>query len=933
MRRAGDGQIDPLEKLAMRSAAYFVHLNTNTMQNFESQEDTRLKQAEKRGGEDWRRWGTYLPERQWGTVREDYSPDGNAWTGFSFEAAQYRAYRWGEDGLLGWTDRQCRLCYSTTLWNGQDDRLKERLFGLTNPEGNHGEDVKEQFYYLDATPTHTYAKALYKYPQPAFPYAQLREENKRRGYCDREYELLDTGVFHENRYFDVQVEYAKHTPEDTLIRLTISNRGPEAADLHVLPTLTLRNNWSWHNLAEENRTRPWMRQRSDREVYASHSVLGDYLYQWIEGDESAPEAVLFTENDSNLSLLDPNYTGEPVFSKDAFHRYVVHGETAALRTDGTGTKVAFHFKRSFAAEESVTLRLRLVRTEQNSPATPIDLQSFDQTFETRIREADEFYDLRLTSDLSSAERDIARQAYAGLLWCKQFYYFIAETWMSGDVTQIRPSGDRGKKQRHWKHLFCRDVLSMPDKWEYPWFAAWDTAFHMIPMAEIDPEFAKTQLLLFLREWYMHPNGQIPAYEFAFSDVNPPVHAWAVWHVYRMGVNEAGMGDLDFLERAFQKMLLNFTWWVNRNDSSGQNLFSGGFLGMDNIGVFDRSEKLPGEATMHQADGTAWMGLYCACMLQIALELAHQRSCTYEDIASKFFEHYVAIIDAFNTLDGSGLWDDEQGFYFDHLKLDGKPGIPLKIKSMVGLVPLFSVCILKRDTIKGLDGFRRRMEWFLKYKPDLARYVRKVETENEEINGSYWLGIVPEDRLARVFSQVLNEGQFLSPYGIRSLSKEHQQRPYELELEGRQFKVSYVPAEGDSGMFGGNSNWRGPVWFPVNTLLVNAFERYFLVYGEKYRLECPTGSGNQASLIEVAEHLSWRLIRLFLADESGRRPCHGEERRYVDDPHWKDLLLFNEYFSGDDGRGVGASHQTGWTAMIATLIRHMHMRRDVRNRAQ
>ena len=903
------------------------------MGNQTSQEDLRLEEAKTRGGEDWRRWGTFLPERQWGTVREDYSADGNAWTGFTHEMAQYRAYRWGEDGILGWTDRQCRLCFSTSFWNGQDDRLKERLFGLTNPEGNHGEDVKELFYYLDATPTASYAKALYKYPQRAFPYATLREENAHRDYCDREYELLDTGVFEENRYFDIEVEYAKQTPEDMLVRITVANRGPEAASLHILPTLTLRNNWSWHNLEAENKTRPWMRQDGDGEVFVSHATLGDYLFQWVDEDGGQPGTLLFTENDSNLSRLDPEYQGEAVYSKDAFDRYVVHGETGAVRSDGNGTKAAFHVSRSVDAGASVTLRLRLVRHEAGQAQHALSVAEFDQAFATRRREADEFYEPRLSADLSPAVRQIARQAYAGLLWCKQFYYFVADRWLAGDPTQVSPPEGRGKKQKNWKHLFCRDVLSMPDKWEYPWFAAWDTAFHMLPMAEIDPEYAKWQLLVLLREWYMHPNGQMPAYEFAFSDVNPPVHAWAVWHVYRMGVNEEGVGDLDFLERAFQKMLLNFTWWVNRNDESGQNLFAGGFLGMDNIGVFDRSEELPDGACMQQADGTAWMGLYCSCMLQIALELAHQRSCSYEDIASKFFEHYVAIIDAFNSLDGTGLWNEEDGFYYDHLKLDGKASMALRVKSMVGLVPLFAVCILKRDTIKNLGGFQKRLEWFLKHKPELAKYVKKAETENEEINGSYWLGIVPEERFARVFSQVLNEEQFLSQYGVRSLSKEHKERPYELELEGKQFSVHYVHAEGDSGLFGGNSNWRGPIWFPVNTLLVSALERYYLVLGDTYRLQCPTGSGNEATLVEIAEHLSWRLIRLFLPDDTGRRPCHGDEPRYQNDPHWKDLLLFNEYFSGDDGRGVGASHQTGWTAMIATFIRHIHMRRDVRNRGQ
>ena len=881
----------------------------------------------------WQRWGTYLPERQWGTFREDYSADGAAWESFPYEMAQYRAYRWGEDGLLGWTDRQCRLCFSVSLWNGRDGVLKERLFGLTNKEGNHGEDVKELFYYLDATPTHSYCKALYKYPQAAFPYEDLRGENKRRGLEDREYELLDTGVFAEDRYFDVTVEYAKADVEDTVIRLTVANRGPERATLTLLPTLCLRNNWSWRDLDAAGDTRPWMSEAEQGVVRAEHKTLGSFVFSVVGGDGSPmPEELLFTENDTNCARLDPEFAGPVAPSKDGFDRYVVGGDRRLLRTDGRGTKCAFVYRLEVGAGESQTVHLRLARTdEQDEPHQEMDRAGADEVMARRVGEADQFYRTRIPAEAPVEQRQIARQAYAGLLWCKQFYYYVAARWMEGDEAQPKPDSKRAEKAESWRHLFCRDVLSMPDKWEYPWFAAWDLAFHMLPMAQIDPEFAKAQLLLLLREWYMHPNGQLPAYESGFDAVNPPVHAWAVWHVYRLGAGADGLGDLDFLERAFQKLLLNFTWWVNRNDVQGRHLFAGGFLGLDNIGVFDRSEMLPEGATLNQADATAWMGLYCSVMLQMSLELAKHRSAAYEDIASRFFEHYVGVIDAINSEGGTGLWNEEDGFYFDQLTFADKPPMPLRVRTVVGIVPLFAVCLLEREKVAGLKGFLKRLEWFLEHKPHLSSYV--LEARSEELKGSRWIGIAPKDRFERIIRRLLDETEFLSPHGIRALSKAHLAEPFRIRLQDQDLTLKYVPAESDGTMFGGNSNWRGPVWFPINMLAVNALERYHLAVGDAYKVECPTNSGQMMNLEEVADELKRRLIGLFTGGADGQRPCHGGEMRYAEDPFWKELVLFSECFSGDDGRGVGASHQTGWTALVASMIIGLHSPQDVRKRAQ
>ncbi len=892
-------------------------------------EELRLEEAASRG-QNWQRWGTYLPERQWGTVREDYSADGQTWKSFSYEMAQYRAYRWGEDGLLGWTDRECRLCFSTSLWNGNAPSLKERLFGLTGDQGNHGEDVKEIFYYLDATPTCSYARALYKYPQRAFPYQDLIAENARRGFGDSEYELIDTGIFAEERYFDFQVEYAKQAPDDTLIRLTIFNRGPDPAELTLLPTLTLRNNWSWRDPNQDahpdpdQQERPWMHllEGQPDTVQAGQSTLGVFRFSMITDDRDTSAPILFTENESNSDRVQPGATGGSPYSKDAFARYVVDGDKAAVNPAQSGTKAAFHLKQTIAPGASITFRLRLV-AEETSGVAPLDIAGFEACLALRQREADEFYASRLAASFNEDERNISRQAFAGLIWTKQFYYYVVERWLDGDPALPPPPKERLEGRNHtWSHLFARDILSMPDKWEYPWFAAWDSSFHAIPLATIDPEYAKSQLLLLLREWYLHPNGQMPAYEFAFSDVNPPVHAWAVFHVYRITGRQSGRFDTDFLERAFQKLLLNFTWWVNRNDANGHGLFSGGFLGLDNIGVFDRSMKLPDGAELNQADGTSWMGFFCSSMLQIAIELAQTRP-AYEDIASKFFEHFIAIIEAINDFDGHGLWDDETGFFFDHLTSRDKPAKVLKVRSIVGVVPVFAIGILLKEQIERLPGFRQRMEWFLRHKPHLARYVVVADCADPEIQGSFFIGLVPKDRLLRLLARVLDETEFLSEHGIRSLSRFHLDHPFEIDLAGQHLTVRYTPAEGDSGLFGGNSNWRGPIWFPINFLLINALERYHQVYGESLKVECPTGSGIHLDLLQVAEELERRLTSLFVRDANGRRASHGDEPRYIDDPHWRDLVLFSEYFCGDTGRGCGASHQTGWTALAATCLAKLH----------
>jgi len=883
----------------------------------ETRESLRLAEDAERKA-NWKRWGPYLSERQWGTVREDYSADGSPWRYFPHDHARSRAYRWGEDGLLGICDRECRLCFALALWNGRDPILKERLFGLSGDEGNHGEDCKECYYYLDATPTHSYMRALYKYPQAEFPYARLVDENRRRSKAEPEFELADTGIFDDGRYFDVFVEYAKASPDDVLIRITAANRGPEAAVLHLLPTLWFRDTWSWGGNDEGSGPKPVITHGdSDGEsqtLQTEHATLGRFRFAARAFEAGPAPLVLFTENETNTAKL----FGAPnpqTYAKDAFHEYVVDGNQGAVNPQAIGTKAAFNFRLLIGAGEETSVQLRLFGDEEHK--APAFGPEFDQVFADRRAEADEFHAAHTPRRLGPAEASVARQAYAGLLWTKQFYHYVVKDWLEGDPSQPAPPAGRARgRNSDWPHLYNRDIISMPDKWEYPWYAAWDLAFHMLPMAQIDPSFAKEQLVLFLREWYLHPNGQMPAYEWALSDVNPPVHAWACWRVYKISAPQRRRDRL-FLSRVFQKLLINFTWWVNRKDIEGKHLFSGGFLGLDNIGMFDRSRPLPDGSQLEQADGTAWMAFYCSTMLAMALELARENP-AYEDVASKFFEHFVAIADAMNTLGGTGLWDEQDGFYYDHLHADGR-AIPARIRSMVGLIPLFAVEVLEDGVIERLPGFRKRLQWFLEHRQDLAQHISYMQAANESVHGHRLLAIPSRPRLERVLRYLLDENEFLSPYGIRSLSRFHREHPNICEIGGQENRVAYVPGDSDSAMFGGNSNWRGPVWFPVNYLLIEALERYHHFYGDSLRVECPTGSGRWMNLDEVARELGARLKRIFLRGSDGRRPCHGADLRYAIDPHWRDLLLFHEYFHGDDGHGLGASHQTGWTALVTRLL--------------
>ncbi len=878
-------------------------------------EERRLQESYDRSA-NWQRWGPYLADRQWATVREDYSEEGKSWDYFPHDHARSRAYRWGEDGLLGICDRECRLCFALALWNGRDPILKERLFGLTGPEGNHGEDVKECYYYLDSTPTHSYMKALYKYPQAEYPYARLVEENRRRGKADPEFELADTGVFDDNRYWDVTAEYCKASPDDILIRITVANRGPEAATVHLLPTLWFRNTWSWGCTDEAPEVKPRLALEGDNVVIARHPTLGAMRWTSMPGLDGASPQWLFTENETNSERL-YGVINDSRKVKDAFHECVVHGKSDAVNPQPFGTKAAACYVLHVAAGGEAVIRLRLSSIEQTNN------DDFDTVCAQRLREADEFYAARLPDHgpANDEPRRVARQAYAGLLWTKQFYHYVVKNWIEGDPDQPSPPAARQfGRNWDWPHLFNRDVISVCDKWEYPWYAAWDLAFHMIPFANIDPGFTKGQLELLLREWYMHPNGQIPAYEFAFSDVNPPVHAWSCWRVYKL-TGPRGQRDRDFLARTFTKLMLNFTWWVNRKDVAGNHLFSGGFLGLDNIGVFDRSQPLPTGSHLEQADGTAWMAFYCATMLSMALELAQYDS-TYEDIASKFFEHFIHIADAMNKLGGCGLWDEADGFYYDQIRTNNG-STPLRIRSMVGLIPLFAVEVLEDDVIERLPGFRKRMEWFLKHRPDLGRHIAYMQTkQNGRDHGHRLLAIPCQARLERVLRYLLDENEFLSPHGVRAVSRYYMNHPYVFWAGGQEHRVEYVPGEANTDMFGGNSNWRGPIWFPVNYLLIEALERYHHFFGDEFQVECPTGSGQMMNLKQVADEISRRLVSLFLPDATGRRPCHGDDRRYAEDPHWRDLVLFYEYFHGDTGRGVGASHQTGWTTLVAPLLRNV-----------
>jgi hypothetical protein len=885
-------------------------------------ESRRLNEAADRT-QNWQRWGPYVAERQWGTVREDYSENGEAWDYFSHDQARSRAYRWGEDGLLGICDRECRLCFALSLWNGRDSILKERLFGLTGSQGNHGEDVKECYFYLDSTPTHSYMKALYKYPQGEFPYALLVEENRRRSKAEPEFELVDTGAFDENRYFDVLAEYAKASPNDLLIRVTVANRGPEAGTIHVLPTLWFRNNWSWGCTHEGCEVKPRMEAAGRTSIIARHVSLGEFRMIVEPHPGHQPAELVFTENETNAHRLFGVDDGNR-YVKDAFHNYVIHGDVQAVNPLQLGTKCAAVYRLSIPAGQQAVVRLRLTAVDD---ATSEPFMDFDQVFAARVREANAFYAERIPASSGDEAVNVARQAYAGLLWSKQFYHYVVKDWLAGDADQPPPPPSRRAGRNHdWPHLFNRDVISMPDKWEYPWYASWDLAFHMIPMATVDPEFAKGQLELFLREWYLHPNGQVPAYEWALSDVNPPVHAWACWRIYKMTAPR-GQRDVAFLKRVFTKLLLNFTWWVNRKDVAGNHLFAGGFLGLDNIGVFDRSKPLPGGGRLEQADGTAWMAFYASTMLAMALELA-QYDNAYEDIASKFFEHFVHIADAMNSLGGVGLWHEEDGFYYDQLKVD-ETAMPLGVRSIVGIIPLFAVEVLEQADIDRLPGFRKRMEWFLKHRPDLARHIAYCEHSHHEDDqhdgrqsGHRLLAIPSHERLQRVLRYLLDESEFLAPHGVRALSRYHGDRPFSLWADGKEHRVEYTPGESAINLFGGNSNWRGPVWFPVNYLVVEALERYHHFYGDMVQVECPTGSGVRMSLLEASQELRRRLASLFLPDASGRRPCHGDDARYARDPHWRNFPLYYEYFNGDSGRGVGASHQTGWTALVSTILRDL-----------
>ncbi|MCC7179161.1 MAG: glucosidase [Acidobacteria bacterium] len=875
-------------------------------------EEQRLQEDRERTRH-WKRWGPYLSERAWGTVREDYSPHGTAWDYFPHDHARSRAYRWNEDGIAGISDRHQHICFALSLWNEQDPILKERLFGLTGSEGNHGEDVKEYYFYLDSTPTHSFMRYLYKYPQRAFPYADLVEENRRRGRGAPEYELADTGIFDDGRYFDVFVEYAKGDPDDVLIRVRVHNRGPEDAQVRVLPTVWFRNTWSW----DTGGARPWLARLDGAGEGCQVVALDDPAYgqRWLYC-EGAPE-LLFTENETNTERL--YGVGGGGFYKDGINDAVVSGRFQAVNDAGVGTKAAAHYPFLVPAGGVVEVRLRLTDRAPSAWREGPFSGEFERTWAARQSEADEFYRTVIPETLSPDAQSVMRQALAGVLWSKQYYHYVLRDWLAGDAAQPPPPTARiGGRNREWPHLYNADVISMPDKWEYPWYAAWDLAFHCVPLALVDSEFAKQQLVLLLREWYMHPNGQLPAYEWAFGDVNPPVHAWAAWRVYKIEKKRRGVGDRVFLEKVFQKLLLNFTWWVNRKDAEGNNVFQGGFLGLDNIGVFDRSAQLPTGGHLEQSDGTSWMAMYSLNMLAIALELARENP-AYEDTASKFWEHFLYIAHAMNNRgeDGISLWDEQDGFFYDVLHLPDGSRRPLKVRSMVGLVPLFAVETIEPEILERLSGFKRRMEWFITNRPDLTRNVACMRTPG---NGERrLLAVVWPDRLKRVLEVMLDETEFLSDYGVRALSRRHLDNPFTLVVDGHEHRVSYEPGESSSGLFGGNSNWRGPIWFPVNYLLVESLQKYHHYLGDDFRVACPTGSGRDASLREVAADVSRRLTRIVLRDHHGRRPVFGGRPLFNDDPHWREMVPFHEYFHGDTGAGIGASHQTGWTALVAKLL--------------
>jgi hypothetical protein len=871
-------------------------------------ENERLEESRTRD-KHWKRWGPYVSERAWGTVREDYSSYGTAWEDFPHDQARSRAYRWNEDGLAGICDRHQNLCFALALWNRNDPILKERLFGLTGNEGNHAEDVKEYYFYLDNTPTHSYMKFLYKYPQGAYPYSELLNENRRRGREQSEYELLDTGIFDEDRYFDVIVEYAKADIEDILIRITVCNRGPSSAELDLLPTRWFRNTWSWGGDVR----RPTLFEGASSLYGPSLEVVSEEIGRYWLHCKGDPE-LLFTDNDTNTErLFGLQNQG---FVKDGINDFIVNGEKHRVNPERNGTKVSAHYHLELPPGGSSTVELRLTNKSSMSPAFG---RSFEDIFNLRIAEADEFYRSIIPSTLTIDANNVMRQALSGLLWSKQFYHYVVRDWLQGDEKQPRPPDSRlNGRNSDWTHLYNADVLSMPDKWEYPWFAAWDLSFHCVALSLVDSDFAKDQLLLMLREWYMHPNGQLPAYEWAFGDVSPPVHAWAAWRVYKIEKRRKGPGDIAFLEAVFHKLLLNFTWWVNRKDAAGMNVFEGGFLGLDNIGVFDRSAPLPTGGYIEQSDGTSWMAMYTLNLLTIANELAEHNP-VYENVASKFWEHFLHIAHAMNHNGrlGNGLWDCEDDFFYDVLHTPDDQRTSMKVRSMVGLVPLFAVETLEPEDLERMPGFSRRMKWFVENRPDLTNEVACIVTPGQQERRL--LALVGEEKLRMILRVMLDEREFLSPYGIRALSMAHGDHPFVLEVEGTEYRVAYEPAESTTGTFGGNSNWRGPIWFPMNYLIIESLQKFHHYYGDAFRVECPTGSGCHMTLSEVAADLSRRLSGIFLNDNKGSRPVYSRVERFRSDPHWKDLVLFYEYFHGEDGSGMGASHQTGWTALVAKLL--------------
>ena len=872
----------------------------------------------------WKKWGPYLSERQWGTVREDYSEGGDAWNYFTHDQARSRAYRWGEDGIAGISDDQQHLCFALALWNGKDAILKERLFGLTNSEGNHGEDVKEYYFYLDNTPTHSYMKYLYKYPQAAYPYSDLIETNRRRSKDEMEYELIDTGIFNDNRYFDVFVEYAKDGPEDILVKITAANRGPAAAEIHILPTLWFRNDWrAWIGKANRADVKPGLRQiesaAGTSAVAATHPELGEFTLS-CEGDVP----LLFTENATNYDRLRPGHPNETPFVKDGINNYVVQGNQGAINPEKNGTKVSAHYRLTVEAGQSATVRLRLTaqaaaprKSSNKTPASSFG-PAFDKILSTRLKEADEFYASVTPPSVSPDAANVMRQAIAGMLWSKQFYFFDADEWLKEHNANPLHAGSRDFRNREWFHMVNQDIISMPDKWEYPWYAAWDLAFHTLPLSIVDPDFAKQQMELMLRGVYLHPNGQMPAYEWNFSDVNPPVHAFATLFLNRTEQTLRGKTDVDFLKAAFNKLLLNFTWWVNRKDRRGKNVFEGGFLGLDNIGIFDRSAPLPTGGHLEQADGTAWMALFSQNMMELALELAaHDR--TYEDMIPKFAEHFAYIATAMNQPGQSGMWDEEDGFYYDLLRLPDGSSTRLKVRSMVGLLPLCATTIIEKWQ---RDRCPRATEMIAERLQRMPELLESMHVTSKGHYGEAERGIVAlvnNERLRRILTKMLDEHEFLSPYGIRSLSRFHEQHPYTFAVQNQQFRVDYLPAESNTGMFGGNSNWRGPVWMPVNIMIIRALQNYYLYYGDNFKIECPTGSGKLMNLFEVSKEIADRLSRIFTRNEQGKRPVYGGTEKFQSDPYWRDNILFYEYFHGDNGAGLGASHQTGWTGLVAKTI--------------